>query len=132
MSHPYWRPNLDGYLARIAALSARESEIADEILSIETDLGIDPMWTYFIRAGAEGPVKIGLSNDVFDRLCNLQVGHHEELRIIRLIRGDAEKAMHRRFHANRIRGEWFKFDPAMMTACVRGTISFRGARLTLN
>lgn len=123
---------MEGHLARIAALKAREAAIAAELLSMEADLGVDPVWTYFIRAGADGPVKIGLSDNVFGRLRNLQVGHHEELCITRLMRGDAEKALHRRFRANHIRGEWFRFDPAMMTICVRGTISFHGARRARN
>jgi hypothetical protein len=47
-----------------------------------------------IRAGDNGPVKIGTSNQPFERLIALQTAHYEKLRIIRLFEGgEAEEAM---------------------------------------
>lgn len=76
------------------------------------------MKTYIIRAGESGPVKIGRAMFPAERLAGLQTGHYEELRIIREIAGDAERELHERFRALRIRREWFKFDPDMLICAV--------------
>lgn len=76
------------------------------------------MKTYIIRAGDSGPVKIGRTRQMAYRLFTLQTGHYEELRLVRLIDGDAEAVLHHRFAALRIRGEWFRFDPEMLTCDV--------------
>lgn len=75
------------------------------------------MATYIIQAGPSGPVKIGKADDVEGRIAALQVGHPEELRLIRLVDTDfdAEPSFHDRFAHLRIRGEWFRFDAEMMT-----------------
>lgn len=70
---------------------------------------------YLIRAGVSGPVKIGRAVDVRTRLAALQTAHYEELHLLRIVRADAEVAFHRRFSDLRIRGEWFQFDPEMLT-----------------
>ena len=75
------------------------------------------MAVYFIRAGEDGPVKIGHATDVLARLADLQVAHHAELKLAREIPGGlAEEAwLHRRFCSLRIRGEWFRFSDEMLT-----------------
>lgn len=112
---PISADRLEGYVQRVLKLHAREDEIAAEILSMERELGIAPMWTYFIRAGAEGPVKIGIAANPHERLRGLQTAHYEDLRIIRLMRGNVEAALHYHFREQRIRGEWFTFDNRMLT-----------------
>ena len=74
------------------------------------------MPVYMIRAGETGPVKIGHSNDPIGRLVELQVGHYEKLRIIRLFDGgEAEEAtLHVRFADLHIRGEWHAFSRLML------------------
>lgn len=74
------------------------------------------MPVYMIRAGENGPVKVGFSDDPFGRLSNLQVSHWEKLRIIRLFEGgEAEEvALHNHFADLLIRGEWFSFSRAML------------------
>jgi DNA-binding XRE family transcriptional regulator len=74
------------------------------------------MAVYLIRAGENGPVKIGHSNDPEIRLGQLQVSHWETLRIIRQFEGgEAEEQMlHDRFADLYIRGEWHAFSRAMM------------------
>jgi hypothetical protein len=75
------------------------------------------MTVYFIRAGEGGPVKIGVAGDVASRLAEFQTAHFQTLHIIREMDGDtlAEREMHRRFKHRHIRGEWFEFDPEMLT-----------------
>lgn len=71
---------------------------------------------YFIRAGEDGPVKIGWAVDPKQRLAALQTAHHEKLLILRVIDGEQaeEQELHRRFSQHRIRGEWFRFVDAML------------------
>jgi hypothetical protein len=74
------------------------------------------MPVYFIRAGEDGPVKIGIADDVADRMRNLQCGNHLELTLLRTIDGGRpeELALHRRYEHLRSRGEWFAFTPDML------------------
>lgn len=65
---------------------------------------------YMVRAGSDGPLKIGRAADVRKRLSELQVSHHERLHLLGAMPGDAEEeaAIHARFAAHRLRGEWFR------------------------
>lgn len=74
------------------------------------------MPVYCIRAGENGPVKIGHSNDPVGRLSDLQIAHYETLRIIRLFHGGEaeEAALHMRFSDLHLRGEWHSFSRLMM------------------
>lgn len=70
-------------------------------------------WVYFIQAGEDGPIKIGVTAEPGDRLRILQSGHYEELRLLCApycgARGDTiEKRLHRGLSAYHIRGEWFR------------------------
>jgi len=73
---------------------------------------------YFIQASS-GPVKIGFTKDentLQVRLRTLQVANADLLVVIRTTEGNAvddEPWMHAQFE--RIRGEWFRFDPLMLT-----------------
>lgn len=76
------------------------------------------MTVYFVQAGREdGPVKIGTCSNVEKRVANLQCAHYEELNVIRLFDGDArhERWFHNHFSDHRIRGEWFRFSPNLLT-----------------
>ncbi len=75
------------------------------------------MPVYFIRQGVTGPVKIGVAADIVKRVRQLQTNQPVPLRIIRVVEGDpvVERELHRRFHSLRVSGEWFNFDPAMMS-----------------
>lgn len=66
---------------------------------------------YFLRAGESGAVKIGFATDLRSRIRGIETGNHEELHIIAAMNGTAadEKALHKKFAAYRIRGEWFKY-----------------------
>lgn len=70
---------------------------------------------YFIRAKTGGPVKIGFATDVDDRLRALQTSHHSELELVNAIGGSYadENALHERFKAYRLKGEWFRLTGAL-------------------
>ena len=72
---------------------------------------------YFIRAGADGPVKIGYAASVARRVALIQAGNHQRFTLLRTLPGrrDAEAWLHHRFAAGRIDREWFAFDPTMLT-----------------
>lgn len=74
------------------------------------------MAVYMIRAGENGPVKIGHSHDPEIRLGQLQISHWETLRIIRIFEGGEieEQYLHDRFIDLHIRGEWHSFSKAML------------------
>lgn len=79
------------------------------------------MPVYMIRSnggdcGINGPVKIGFASDMPRRLQQLQTGHAERLRIMRLFEGGAaeEKMLHRMFAKSRFNSEWFVFTRAML------------------
>lgn len=108
---------LMGYITRIEMLEARGREIDAEIALLNGGMGLIA-WTYFIRAGADGPVKIGLASDPEKRLSALQTGNHETLRIVRLVPGNAEKPFHRFYKHLRIHREWFRYDESMLTDIV--------------
>jgi Meiotically up-regulated gene 113 len=65
---------------------------------------------YVIRIGDDGPCKIGSATDPVRRLRHLQTGQPQRLRLLHVFRGGAEEeaALHRRFAAVRISGEWFQ------------------------
>lgn len=65
----------------------------------------------------DGLVKIGFSSQFERRLASLQ-RDHGELEVIGTVPGgrDRERQMHRRFHQARVRGEWFRFTPAIRQA----------------
>jgi hypothetical protein len=70
---------------------------------------------YFLRA-ASGPVKIGHAANLTIRLRDLRASNHETLDLIRTLPGAVleERWLHRRYVANRIHHEWFRFDPSML------------------
>ena len=67
--------------------------------------------TYFIQSGGEdGPVKIGRTTDLAKRIASLSTGSPKTLRVLRVMDGDHESAMHWQFKHLRVRGEWFAYD----------------------
>ena len=66
---------------------------------------------YFIEAVGADAVKVGYSLlDPWKRLLDFQVGCPLELRLLRVAAGDEahEAALHKRWEAHWIRGEWFR------------------------
>ncbi len=66
---------------------------------------------YFVQAGEGGPIKIGVASNVRERLQTLQTGSAVVLRLLGVAydaTAPEEAALHERFAAHRIRGEWFR------------------------
>jgi hypothetical protein len=76
------------------------------------------MAVYLIQLGENGPVKIGRGNSPEQRLRELQTSSPIELRLLGTRPGGAraEAELHKQFSANRIRGEWFRFNDEMIPA----------------
>lgn len=92
---------------------------------------------YFVQ-DRRGYVKIGYAVDPTRRLAGLQTANSGNLSIIRVVDGGkpTERWLHRRFAHCRGRGEWFDFDPAMLTVIPPDEIPSRATikqklRLTL-
>lgn len=74
---------------------------------------------YFIRAGREGPIKIGWTaspRSVGRRLSTLQIGCPDRLALVGLRPGSKadEAALHKQFAECRIGGEWFWASHALL------------------
>lgn len=71
-------------------------------------------YVYFIREANSHYVKIGYAVDVNRRLIELQIGTPHQLEVLYTIQVESadaareiEAAMHRRFDASLVRGEWY-------------------------
>lgn len=80
------------------------------------------MPVYIIQADGTDMVKIGWSKNAKSRIKRLQTAHFAKLVLLRIIEGDRpiESALHHRFRHLRRAGEWFTFDPQMMTEEIDG------------
>ena len=94
---------------------------------------------YFLLSD-DGHVKIGVTNDIASRVSGLQTAQAKPLSLIRFVHGGpkTERWLHRRFEASRVRGEWFRFEPDMLTVTPpdevpvkRKVVKRRDVRLTL-
>lgn len=65
---------------------------------------------YFFQSGESGPIKIGVTNNIRRRRDMIQTGAVERIVNLGSYAGDKaeETALHVRFAAHRIRGEWFR------------------------
>lgn len=66
-----------------------------------------PGFTYFVRAGDGGPIKIGRTTDLRQRLSSLRLACPYGCTCIGVLVGDHEARLHERFAGLRIHGEWF-------------------------
>lgn len=99
------------------------------------------MYVYFIATrnrtnGGRLVVKIGKAGDPRERLSDLQVGNHEQLRLIAKIpcRNDeqayrTEKYVHRFFRKKRLHGEWFALTDAEVNMMKRSLLTATSVRL---
>ena len=62
---------------------------------------------YFIQQGIAGPIKIGKTEFVRNRMRGLQIGNPNKLRLVGVEDCD-EIALHIKYREYRLRGEWFK------------------------
>jgi hypothetical protein len=63
--------------------------------------------TYFIQAGADGPIKIGSTRNLIVRLRTVGTMSPIPLRLLGVMKGDHEEDCHVRLAAFRLHGEWF-------------------------
>lgn len=86
-----------------AELSALRSRMPREVSAHGRNL-------YLMQMGDDGPVKIGVANDVEARRRTLQTAapHPLHIRVVLNGRGHREREMHQRFAYFRMSGEWFE------------------------
>lgn len=72
---------------------------------------------YFIEAIGAAAVKIGTAADLKKRLNTLQTASPMPLRVLGTTPGgrDAEQTLHRRFAHLKLRGEWFRAEPELLS-----------------
>ncbi len=65
---------------------------------------------YFVQCGKNGPVKIGCTGNVEDRITQMQTSCPYELKLLWKINGgkEDEAELHEQWKHERIRGEWFR------------------------
>jgi hypothetical protein len=80
---------------------------------------LDGDYVYFFVNEDYGFCKIGYSKNPLGRINELQTGCPFSLRILGFIEGDRkiEKKFHKRFWANRTRGEWFRYEGKLKQFC---------------
>ena len=66
-------------------------------------------FVYFVRAGFFGPIKIGFTTNIPKRMYQLQTGCPDKIQLLGSIKTNqgTEEALHERFKATRLEGEWF-------------------------
>ena len=94
-------------------------ETEDALAAVEAERHVAAE-LYFIGAD-EGPIKIGVSQNVEKRLKQLQTAHPHRLRILAVLVGGAlrEGDYHARFAEHRLEGEWFERAPAILAEIER-------------
>jgi hypothetical protein len=65
---------------------------------------------YFIQAGKNGPIKIGVAEELHKRVDELQIGCPYKLHVLYVYNGRqlSEPELHELFKHEHIRGEWFR------------------------
>lgn len=74
-------------------------------------------YVYFIQRGEDGPIKIGRSSNVADRLKTLQTACSERLTVLcyrEEVQGRTERDYHVALAHHRVMGEWFNPDPEVI------------------
>lgn len=71
-------------------------------------------YTYFVQAGEGGRIKIGSTRNLPVRLRTLCAMSPVPLRLLGVMKGDAEERCHVRLGAFRLHGEWFMPSPAVL------------------
>jgi hypothetical protein len=76
-----------------------------------------PRWHFYaIQVDPDGPVKLGISQNVQRRLEGLQTAAPYRLKLLVAVPGfrETEKSVHARFQDARIGGEWFNPTPELL------------------
>ncbi len=80
------------------------------------EVAVNQPGTIYFIGGEDGPIKIGITNNLSERLRGFQTGSAVELSVLASHEGDRgdERAYHQWFASHRLRGEWFERHPAIM------------------
>lgn len=72
---------------------------------------------YFIQGETNPLIKIGIASDLNSRLSGIQTGNPDRLKVLATIPGgkEEEKIIHNKFSHLRIRGEWYKPEPDLLS-----------------
>lgn len=73
---------------------------------------------YFMQIGNNGPIKIGIAENIASRLADLETGCPWPLKVIAHIPNGGmavERKLHRRFSSFRMSGEWFSPSPELLS-----------------
>jgi len=92
-------------------------EILDEIRrahETKDDLDTAREVTYFIQAGENGPIKIGVTGNFEKRFRGLEMMSPVALRILGVVPVDIEAECHAALANWRLHGEWFEPAPAVI------------------
>ena len=84
----------------------------DPLFHMQNDETVLPgwSWTYFVGSREHNVVKIGRTTRLKHRMCSLRGSAPVPIKLFAVVLGDPaiEKALHDRFSASRMHGEWFK------------------------
>lgn len=80
----------------------------------DTAFTTDDPYTYFIRAGDDGPIKIGWTRNLLVRLRTLSAMWPVPLKLLGVIKGNVEAQCHAQFAIFRLGGEWFTPSPEVL------------------
>jgi len=96
--------------------AAEDEEREYNLPSVPPQRSDDDPFIYFIRAGENGPIKIGFARDVEKRRTGLQPSTHEQLIILATVRAPlyTEGLLQHHFEEEHIRGEWFRPSPRLL------------------
>jgi hypothetical protein len=84
--------------------------------------------TYVIEAVGQGLVKIGKSRNPLARMSQLQTSNAHELKMVAVVSGDHESALHQLHAAHRVGGEWFRFVPEIQESMTAISVREGGDR----
>ena len=75
-----------------------------------------PGFVYFVQGESGGPIKIGYTANVSNRIKELQTGYPDALKLLLAIPGNInnEQVLHSKLKEYRLHGEWFKPVPAVL------------------
>lgn len=93
------------------------SKFGEEAGSTPPQRAVSDAVIYFLQAGENGPVKIGVTVDLERRITQLQTGCSAPLRVLGTIPGGRteEAAIHRRLASFAMEGEWLRPDPSVFS-----------------
>jgi hypothetical protein len=84
---------------------------------------------YFLQDSASCLVKIGFALDVQSRVATLQTASPARLVLLACMDGDrhTEARLHQRFASARVRGEWFRPVPTLLSFLLAGVLRYAQA-----